>query len=106
MFDGRGWPMTSRDFCYWLQGFFELNEVSSELLTAHQLKVIKAHLAMVFLHEIDPSAGPPEHQAKLDAAHAAGEEPASRKELDVLKAQLEALMKRPARPLGTEVLRC
>jgi hypothetical protein len=24
----------------------------------------------VFVHEIDPSAGPPEHQAKLDAVHA------------------------------------
>lgn len=60
--------MTSRDFCYWLQGFLELRDDAS--ITAEQAKCIQRHLALVFVHEIDPSAGPPEHQAKLDAAHA------------------------------------
>lgn len=45
--------MTSRDFCYWLQGFFEVAEPS--ILSEGQINKIKAHLAMVFEHEIDPS---------------------------------------------------
>lgn len=45
--------MTSRDFCYWLQGFYELNGVKS--LTFEQSKMISNHLNLVFKHEIDPS---------------------------------------------------
>lgn len=45
--------MQSRDFCYWLQGFFEIGAADS--LTASQLSIVKAHLALVFKHEIDPS---------------------------------------------------
>jgi hypothetical protein len=59
--------MTSRDFCYWLQGLFELGEPLQ--LDAKQTDLVKRHLAMVFLHEIDPSAGPPEKQADLTAIH-------------------------------------
>lgn len=59
--------MTSRDFCYWLQGFFEISEV--EDMSKEQLIVIKKHLNMVFVHEIDPSMGDSEHQAKLNAIH-------------------------------------
>lgn len=59
--------MTSREFCYWLQGLFELGEPQS--LDAKQTDLVKRHLAMVFIHEIDPSAGPPEKQAALTAAH-------------------------------------
>lgn len=43
--------MTSRDFAYWLQGFFELSK--SESITDEQLKIIKTHLNMVFVHDID-----------------------------------------------------
>lgn len=46
--------MTSRDFCFWLQGFFELTE-SNTALTEEQIQTIKNHLKLVFLHEIDPS---------------------------------------------------
>lgn len=46
--------MTSKDFCYWLQGFFELSE-PNKALTPEQVKTIKNHLKLVFLHEIDPS---------------------------------------------------
>lgn len=60
--------MTSRDFCFWLQGLFELGKPVA--LTAEQADLVKRHLAMVFVHEIDPSMGAPEHQAKLDDAHA------------------------------------
>ncbi len=44
--------MNSIDFCFWLQGYFELNgqaKVSDE-----QAEIIKNHLNLVFLHEIDP----------------------------------------------------
>lgn len=61
--------MTSRDFCFWLQGFFELGKPIS--LDAAQTDLVKRHLGLVFLHEIDPSAGGPEVQAKLNDAHEA-----------------------------------
>ena len=46
--------MTAVQFCYWLQGFFELNE-SPKALSPEQVHSIKNHLSLVFLHEIDPS---------------------------------------------------
>ena len=45
--------MTSRDFCYWLQGFLELRGPGEA--TKEQVECIQKHLAMVFKHEIDPS---------------------------------------------------
>lgn len=62
--------MTSRDFCFWLQGFFEL-QGSSVTLTTHQVDLIKKHLALVFKHEIDPSMGTDEHQKELNEIHSA-----------------------------------
>lgn len=59
--------MTSRDFCYWLQGLFELGAPAS--LSLEQTAAVKAHLAMVFIHEIDPSAGGPEAQKILQGIH-------------------------------------
>ena len=47
--------MTSRDFAYWLQGFFELS--NSKTLSDEQVDLVKKHLEMVFRHEIDPSFG-------------------------------------------------
>lgn len=65
--------MTSRDFCYWLQGFFEVDQAGqlegNQILTEPQVEVIKKHLNMVFYHEIDPSMGDKEHQGKLQALH-------------------------------------
>lgn len=46
--------MTSRDFVYWLNGFFELSK-TNEPLSPEQIQTIKNHLKLVFLHEIDPS---------------------------------------------------
>jgi len=60
--------VTSRDFCYWLQGFFELAKPDAEL-TIEQKHIIKNHLAMVFKHEIDPSAGQQAHQDVLNQIH-------------------------------------
>jgi hypothetical protein len=70
--------MTARDFCFWLQGKLEIDAAKlgpvvgeyTEGLTASQVEVIKKHLAMVFVHEIDPSMGGPEQQAKLNDLHA------------------------------------
>jgi hypothetical protein len=59
--------MTSRDFCYWLQGLFEV--ANPKQLSSFQITQIRKHLAMVFKHEIDPSAGSEEHQAELKAIH-------------------------------------
>lgn len=66
--------MTSRDFCYWLQGFFEIRDGGEHAvgLSGDQVEVVKKHLALVFIHEIDPSDGPPEHQKKLNDAHGKG----------------------------------
>lgn len=63
--------MTSRDFCYWLQGFFEINQANGPLggLSPEQAAMVQKHLHLVFKHEIDPTHGSAEHQAKLDAVH-------------------------------------
>ena len=59
--------MTSRDFCYWLQGIFEV--ANPQTLDKKAVAKIKAHLSMVFIHELDPSMGDKEHQDKLQEAH-------------------------------------
>lgn len=65
--------MTSVQFCFWLQGFFEIggtaHQPQTPSLAAEQVQVIKKHLALVFKHEIDPSQGSPEHQATLQEIH-------------------------------------
>jgi hypothetical protein len=58
--------MKSRDFAYWLQGLFELGDISD--LDERQTALIKSHLNMVFIHEIDPGF-PAEQQQVLDRAH-------------------------------------
>jgi len=52
--------MTPVEFCYWLQGYFELADVEEEVptertLTPQQVNKIMNHLALVFKHGIDPS---------------------------------------------------
>lgn len=59
--------MTSRDFAYWLQGFFEIT--NPETITKEQTNMIKNHLNLVFKHEIDPSMGDEKHQQELNAIH-------------------------------------
>lgn len=65
--------MTSRDFCYWLQGFFEIDdalpEAKREGLSKEQAEMIKKHLVLVFKHEIDPSYGDAKHQEDLNKIH-------------------------------------
>lgn len=64
--------MKSVEFCYWLQGLFEVAE--PETRNAKQTDLIKRHLNMVFVHEIDASY-PDGQQDALDAAHAGAEQP-------------------------------
>jgi hypothetical protein len=45
--------MQSRDFCFWLQGFFELGD-DTGIITTEQTAVIKCHLDLVFAYEIAP----------------------------------------------------
>lgn len=59
--------MTSRDFAYWLQGFFEIQNPLE--ITEEQTEMIKKHLSLVFIHEIDPSMGDKKHQTKLNNVH-------------------------------------
>lgn len=60
------------EFCYWLQGFFELvGAGENTALTAVQTTAIRRHLALVFKHEIDPSySSDPKVQADMNAIHA------------------------------------
>ncbi len=44
--------MTPINFAYWLQGYFEISD--SNTLTPEQVKMIRAHLNLVFFHAIDP----------------------------------------------------
>jgi hypothetical protein len=46
--------LKSTEFVFWLQGFFELSEANTPL-TMEQIQIIKNHLKLVFLYEIDPS---------------------------------------------------
>jgi len=60
--------MTSREFAYWLQGFFEIS--GSKELTPKQVELIKKHLNLVFYHEIDPSYTPDQKkQEEMNLIH-------------------------------------
>lgn len=67
--------MKSVEFCYWLQGFFELHPENGKAtsdgisLTPQQVGTIARHLAMVFKHEIDPSYGSQAAQQALATIH-------------------------------------
>ena len=80
MATGMGMRMTSRDFCFWLQGFLEISAggaTPDAPMTLDQIDCIQRHLALVFTHEIDPSMGNAAHQQKLNEAHnAPGAKPA------------------------------
>lgn len=65
--------MKATEFCYWLQGLFELGEPIG--LTDAQVQTIKRHLNMVFIHDIDPSYP---QKAELDKAHKKPSEPLMR----------------------------
>jgi hypothetical protein len=59
--------MTSRDFAFWLQGYFEIS--NPETINKGEVELIKKHLNLVFKHEIDPSMGDEKHQEELNQIH-------------------------------------
>lgn len=64
--------MKATEFCYWLQGYFELKSEATKPqshLTAEQVETIQRHLALVFKHDIDPQAGSAAHQQQLNNIH-------------------------------------
>jgi len=63
--------MQSRDFCFWLQGYFEITDPDFKgvVLAPPQVQAIRNHLALVFKHEIDPSMGDQKHQNELNKIH-------------------------------------
>ena len=58
--------MKADNFCYWLQGYFELG--ATKELTTEQVEMIKRHLAMVFYTDLD-NQFPKEQQVKLQTLH-------------------------------------
>jgi hypothetical protein len=64
--------MKATEFCYWLQGFFEIDGVSPRAgayLTCEQVEIIQRHLALVFKHDIDPKVGSTQKKAELQQIH-------------------------------------
>jgi hypothetical protein len=59
--------MKSVEFCYWLQGFYEIAK-PKQGLTQEQSEMIQKHLQLVFVHEIDPSY-PKDQQQLLNEIH-------------------------------------
>ncbi len=59
--------MKSVEFCYWLQGMFEINPPTNGL-TKEQVSIIEKHLGLVFYHEIDNSY-PSEQLDDLNKIH-------------------------------------
>lgn len=59
--------MLARDFCFWLQGLMEV--AKPKKLNEEQTTMIKAHLNLVFAHDIDPKMGNKTHQEILDKIH-------------------------------------
>ena len=54
--------MQSRDFAFWLNGFFELGG-GADGLTKEQVELIKTHLALVFEHDTSVNRGVGTHPA-------------------------------------------
>lgn len=59
--------MTSRDFAYWLQGFYEIS--NPEIINKEQTQMIKKHLSLVLMQEIIPSTSNKEHQEKTNIVY-------------------------------------
>lgn len=64
--------MKAQEFCYWLQGFFEISGATPSepgTLNSQQTATIQRHLALVFQHDIDPQYGNADHQVVLQSIH-------------------------------------
>jgi hypothetical protein len=70
--------MRADQFCYWLQGFFEIVKVDTTItkqgaviLNKEQINIIQNHLNMVFLHDLDKQV-PHDQQKPLNDLHQGG----------------------------------
>ena len=88
--------MTSRDFCYWLQGKLEIDG-EPMALSKEQVTIIQKHLNLVFKHEIDPSYGSDAHLEELNKIHAG---------IDEAKTKAEQALKAANRPPRDPLIRC
>ena len=64
--------MKASEFCYWLQGFFEISGATPQepgAINSKQSAIIQTHLSLVFAHELDKQHGDAEEQASLQAIH-------------------------------------
>lgn len=60
--------MKTTEFCYWLQGYFEIHGEGGKLsMNEKQVQIIRNHLNLVFKHDIDPSY--PGNPATMQAIH-------------------------------------
>ena len=61
--------MTPRDFCYFMQSLFEVADMKK--FNEKQTEIIKNHLQLVFVHDIDPAnhAGDKHVKEVLQAIH-------------------------------------
>ena len=52
--------MTPRDFCYWLQGHFEVGDVAGlpKTMSAAQVTMVKKHLELTFMAKVDKARFP------------------------------------------------
>ncbi len=58
--------MTEKEFCYWLQGFIEIENPKG--ITASKLEIIKDHLKLVFT-KVTPNHKVPDCQSTENAAY-------------------------------------
>ena len=85
-------------------GFFRCDDEGNATLTRDQIDTIRNHLNLVFVHDIDPKAGGPEQQAKLNEIHSPLDvvQPGS---LGPVRPDMNSHMKRPQSPFGP-IMRC
>lgn len=79
--------MKASEFCYWLQGYFEISK--DDAITKEKVDIIKNHLSMVFVHDLDPK-----QQKELAAS------------LKISEKDAEELLNKLHRPDGPTMYRC
>ena len=87
--------MQARDFCFWLQGYFEIS--GNAPLDENQVNTIQKHLGLVFEHMADA----PKHEVVPDGVVYVDAKPLTTKDdvaehLDRLAKEAEERLKRPA----------
>jgi YesN/AraC family two-component response regulator len=96
--------MQSREYTYWLQGFFELTDATT--LTAKQIDLLERHLQLVFKYEIDPeipTAAAVEKEKSLFDFDAFNKTVEAMKAIDEHEKQKQS---RTENPMGGILVRC